>query len=691
MDSEGPQAGDHAIMQALMGRRDIGVIQMGPDLRVLRGSSVHPEYFRGLTAAPGTRWADLVPEGDTAGADVLRGVLATGRPVLALTQPMRPDGALITALSVLPLRDDDGDICGLLLVILDTTRSHRVQETADVIGESLNVAETSRRLADGVVQLGIGSRATVNLAPEVSVGADPPIRHPDDVGLRRAAMTCAAGLSWPDGFLHPGQRLPRLPSTEAVEDHLRLRPVRLPSRDAVVEALAGDPDLVRQLIPGAVRGLIHCPLHVRGRLLGSVEVWREADEPAFADGDTEALSVLASRAAVTIDNARVYERERAANIQLQRSLLPAPSARSLAAEAEGVYLPTTADATGAGGDWYDCIQLPGCRAAFVVGDVVGHGLHATAAMARLRAAVNSLADIELPPDELLAHLDDLVLRLASDDDDRSPHESAVGSTCLYAVYDPVARRCAMASAGHPPPVLVVPGGAAALVDLDPGPPLGIGGHPFEVTEIDMPPDSVLALYTDGLVQPTRGDIGEGIEALRVDLDRLAPTAAHCDLRAAGERLVKGAAKRAPLPDDVTLLLVRVRAVADENLAAWQIPDDPAAVADMRDLATRQLTAWGIETFTTELVVSELVTNAIRYGNGPGALRLIRDGSALVVEVSDHSNSHPHLRRAHRDDEGGRGLAIVAQLVDRWGSRYTREGKTIWAEVPGASRRTAVAW
>ena len=489
---------------------------------------------------------------------MLREVLATGQPALARTQQMRPDGLLLTSLSVLPLRSDDGLLSGLLLVILDTTRQHQVRLAADHIGSSLNVLTGAERLAESVVELGVGSRATVNLAPEVFVGAEPPTRRPDDVGLRRAAMTCAPGLSWPPAFLAPGDRLPALPDTEAVEEHLRLRPVRLPSREAVVEALGNDPALVRQLVPGAVRGLIHFPLHVRGRILGSVEVWRETGEPAFTDPDVEALSVLASRAAVAIDNARVYERERAANTRLQRSLLPAPSARSLAAEAEGVYRPAAADGTGAGGDWYDCIRLSGGRAAFVVGDVVGHGLHATAAMARLRTAVNSLADIELPPEELLAHLDDLVLRLA-DGDDRSPHESAVGSTCLYAVYDPVARRCAIASAGHPPPVLVVPGGKATLVDLDPGLPLGIGGHPFEVTEIDMPAGSVLALYTDGLVQPTRCDIGDGIEALLGQLQHLAPTAAHCDLRSAGNLLVNRVTPPGPLPDDVTLLLVRVRA------------------------------------------------------------------------------------------------------------------------------------
>jgi anti-sigma regulatory factor (Ser/Thr protein kinase) len=245
----------------------------------------------------------------------------------------------------------------------------------------------------------------------------------------------------------------------------------------------------------------------------------------------------------------------------------------------------------------------------------------------------------------------------------------------------------MASAGHPPPGLVRPDGTADFIDIDPGPPLGVGGLPFEVTEIDLTPGSVLALYTDGLVE--HHHMGDEMEALR---QRLASVrAADGDLQAAASRLVS-VVSPGTLTDDITLLLARVRAVADHDVASWDIPADPSAVADARDLTTAQLAAWGLEdlAFTTELMVSELVTNAIRYASTPIVLRLIRDGrdDVLVCEVSDPSDTQPRLRYAGSTDEGGRGLFLVAQLATRWGSRYNSTGKTIWTEQPVANRRKA---
>jgi signal transduction histidine kinase len=312
--------------------------------------------------------------------------------------------------------------------------------------------------------------------------------------------------------------------------------------------------------------------------------------------------------------------------------------------------------------------------AFVIGDVVGHGLRATATMGRLRTAVQALADLDMPPDELLTHLDGLVTHLR-----RSPGyapEEELAGTCLYAVYDALTGRCTMASAGHAPPMLVRPDGTVESVDVAPGPPLGVGGLPFEVTEIDVPPGSILALYTDGLVEDG-GDVASGLEELRAGLAPLHRT--DVDLAEAADELVRRIAPASP-EDDIALLLARTRIAADENVVSWTIPGEPAAVAHARDLAARQLAEWGLAeiAFTTGLVISELVTNAVRYAGGPIQLRLIRD-RVLVCEVSDRSSSQPRRRRAHATDEGGRGLFLVAQLTTRWGSRYTETGKTIWTE------------
>jgi anti-sigma regulatory factor (Ser/Thr protein kinase) len=343
-------------------------------------------------------------------------------------------------------------------------------------------------------------------------------------------------------------------------------------------------------------------------------------------------------------------------------------------EAASRYLP--AARAGVGGDWFDVIPLSGMRVAMVVGDVVGHGVQASATMGRLRTAVRTLADIDLAPDELLTHLDDLVVRLSAESGgDLVTGE--VGATCLYAVYDPVSRRCTLARAGHLPPVVVRPGAAPELVDVPAGPPLGFGGLPFESAELELPEGTVLSLHTNGLVENRERDIDAGHALLCAALARdSASLDETCD------RVLHTLLPPGGTADDVALLLVRTRGLPAEQVATWDIPADPALVSPIRKQVVEQLDAWKLTeaSFTAELVVSELVTNAIRYGSHPIRLRLLHGAAALTCEVSDTSHTAPHLRRAKTWDEGGRGLLLVAQLTERWGSRYTPEGKTIWAEL-----------
>lgn len=327
-----------------------------------------------------------------------------------------------------------------------------------------------------------------------------------------------------------------------------------------------------------------------------------------------------------------------------------------------------------GGDWYDVISLSGARVALIIGDVVGHGLHASASMGKLRTAVRTLADVDLPPDELLTHLDDLVLHFASDLQPTSHFQTTAetGATCLYTVYDPVSRRLTLASAGHPLPLVIAPDGTRIPVSAQPGPPLGIGGLPFEATEFELPEGSLLALYTDGLVENRERDVDQGIAELLGFLDHRAPSLdALCDT-------VMEALLPEHRTDDAAVLLARTRALDPQHVADRDVEPDVAEVSRARQFAVDQVEAWGLEetTFVTELVVSELVTNAIRYGEPPIRLRLIRD-TALICEVSDSSNTAPHLRRARAFDEGGRGLLLVAQLTQGWGTRHTPHGKTIW--------------
>jgi anti-sigma regulatory factor (Ser/Thr protein kinase) len=378
---------------------------------------------------------------------------------------------------------------------------------------------------------------------------------------------------------------------------------------------------------------------------------------------------------VSLDNARQYVREHTTALALQRNLLPHRLRGGRAVDAASRYLPADVD-SGVGGDWFDVIPLSGARVALVVGDVVGHGLHAAAAMGRLRTAVHTLADMELPPAELLAHLDDTVQRLAEEDAD-APDQSpaAVGATCLYAVYDPVTGKCTMARAGHPPPAVIDPQGQVSFPDLPTGTPLGLGlGIPFEAVELELPEGSLLALYTDGLIETRDHDIDVGMRRLASALAQ--PAGSLEDLCTLATQAFPGQAPS----DDVTLLLVRTRCLAPTRVASWALPGDQTAVRDARRLVARQLTDWGQEGLedSTKLIVSELVTNAVRNSTGPILLRLIQH-DALTCEVFDTNAGCPRPRRPRTADESGRGLFLIAQLSRRWGTRRVSGGKVVWAE------------
>ncbi|MEV6796660.1 ATP-binding SpoIIE family protein phosphatase [Streptomyces sp. NPDC051320] len=329
------------------------------------------------------------------------------------------------------------------------------------------------------------------------------------------------------------------------------------------------------------------------------------------------------------------------------------------------------------------MPLSGARVGLVVGDVAGHGMNAAATMGRLRTTVAALAALDLAPEELLARLDDLVVQSGAVRTADEAEDQAFGVTCLYAIYGPASRICVVARAGHPPLVLVTPGGRAELLDLPAGPPLGLGGLPFESTEVQLPEDAVLALYTDGMVESRDRDIDVGNRALCEAVSRSdrGPLEDLCDN-------VTAALLPRPPEDDAALLLVRVHALAEDRVSTWDIRDDPGDVARSRSLVCERLEQWAVNegaSFTVELVVSELVTNAIRYGRPPIRLRLIRE-RGLIVEVSDGGHTSPHLWRAAMEDGGGRGLLVVAQLTQTWGTRYTPAGKTIWTEVSLDSNR-----
>jgi anti-sigma regulatory factor (Ser/Thr protein kinase) len=430
--------------------------------------------------------------------------------------------------------------------------------------------------------------------------------------------------------------------------------------------------LLRGVCPGAEFApsyegfaLLALPLMVRGRLLGCAMLLRRPERGPFSEVDVLTACQLAAQTSLGVDNARLLRGEATIADALQRSMLPTEPAQLAGIEIAHRYLPGSRAAQ-VGGDWFDALPLPGGRVALVVGDVMGHGISSAAMMGQLRTAVRTLTALDLPPDQVLRQLDDLAERLGE----------RYLATCVYAVYDPVARRCSIANAGHIPPVLVRGDGGAELVDLPAGAPIGIGGVAFETVEIEAADQDLLVLCTDGLVEVRGQDIGLGLAALCENLtspgrslDRL------CDdlLRAVhpGER-----------QDDVALLVARMHGIASEDVAQWLLAAGPTTPARARTLARRTLHAWGLSgiAHVVELLVSELVTNAVRYASRPIELRLMRI-DVLLCEVTDDDHRLPTLCRAGATDEGGRGLYLVSQYASHWGTSRSANGKVVWFTLP----------
>ncbi|MFF7735144.1 SpoIIE family protein phosphatase [Streptomyces sp. NPDC007984] len=605
------------------------------------------------------------------------------------------------------LRDPEGTVQGVCLSAHDMTeqfwarkRLQLIAEAGRRIGSTLDVTHTAQELADVTVPV-LADFVSVDLLAALDDAPEPPASAVPADGpllLRRAALRSVTPGA-PESVVAAGAVDSYPPGSMPFESLRTGRPALQETTDPAFTAWLGrDPARATRVREFGIHSVMAVPLAARGTTLGVAYFVRHRNQEAFRHDDLVLAGELVARAAVSIDNARRYTRERATAVTLQRSLLPRRLPRQAAVEVASRYLPAGPHA-GVGGDWFDVIPLSGARVALVVGDVAGHGLVASATMGRLRTAVRTLADIDLPCDELLTHLDDLVARLNTEEErDTAPGggvqsggtraapggsaprsgsaetSSDVGATCLYAVYDPVTRRCCFAAAGHPVPAVVSPDGTVDLVDLPAAPPLGVSGLPYEATEVDLPEGSLLALYTNGLVETPERDLDAGVDRLREVLARPAASLdALCDTVLAD--------LLPPRPgDDVALLIARTRALDARQVATWAVPAEPSAVAQTRKDVVEQLERWGLSdaVFVTELVVSELVTNAIRHAEPPVTLRLIHD-STLICEVSDGGSTAPHLRRARSYDEGGRGLLLVAQLTERWGTRQGATGKTIWAE------------
>ncbi|MYS62325.1 SpoIIE family protein phosphatase [Streptomyces sp. SID5468] len=377
------------------------------------------------------------------------------------------------------------------------------------------------------------------------------------------------------------------------------------------------------------------------------------------------LRLAGAEVSATLDNARLSRLESVTAVNLQRSLLPIRPPRIPGVRIAYDYHPGHGNA--AGGDWFDAIRLPSGRVALVVGDVMGHGLMSAAVMGQFRTSIITMASMDLPPAQLLRQLDNLTHHLSTE------HLA----TCIYSVYDPVRRTLTLANAGHVPPVLVDADGKPRLLEIPTGAPIGVGGVAFEEMRVPIDDGSWLVMCTDGLVESRSRPIDEGLEALCAGITdgpadspqevceqimtRLQPD--YCD-------------------DDVALLVARLDGIAPDDVAEWQLPRHPSQARVARAATVERLAAWGLHNLVelAELLVSELVTNALRVARHDVQLRLMRTDNKLLVEVSDDDHNMPTLRPASATDEDGRGLGLVSRLSDEWGASRTAGGKVVWFEV-----------
>ncbi|MGW7383930.1 SpoIIE family protein phosphatase [Streptomyces sp. NPDC054794] len=671
-----------SMLEALFTQSPVGLHLLDSDLRVVRVNIATPVMrtvsLDRVVGHPIHEVYDVVEDEDIEAT--LRDVLRTGIPVrqriVRVRLPTDPPQVRHFEITALRLDNPRGAVLGVAVTAVDVTerehsraRAHVLEAVRRSVGRTLDAAVTGEELVAALVPT-FADIAIVEVVDAVLRGDDPPVAPlPLDTPLMRTAFRSRDR--------HPPQARPvgdisRLPAptpfTQALAD---LCPRVVPLRpDAAWFRV--DPQRAEAIRLSRAHTLLTAPLTLRDTVVGLVSLYRTEQTPPFDDGDRELAVELASHTALCIDNARRYTREHTVAATVQRQLLPrTPESH---APLETAYLSLTGADPGA---WYDTIALSGARTALVVGSVSGQGLNAATTMGQLRTVIRSLAAFDIPPDELLARLQDATAQLATERANLPAgdplHRETLAADCVYAIHDPLTGTCGMACAGQLAPLVVLPDGTLRVPDPPSGPRLGTGEDaPFASVEFDVPAGSVLVFTSDPLLTaylaecpgPLRQVPAYGDRSLRDLCDALV-YAIPPDLRVG----------------DAAVIVSRVRSLPGDRIAVWPFTPHPSSVAEARHRARAQLKAWGLDdetAFNTEIIVSELVTNAIRYGDPPFQLRLINDRT-LTCEVRDGGAAAPHLRHARTVDEGGRGLFITAQLAHGWGTRYSPEGKTIWTE------------
>ncbi|MGW1614103.1 SpoIIE family protein phosphatase [Streptomyces sp. NPDC002285] len=693
-DPGGPVDEAAALMlEALFTQSPVGLHLIDTDLRVLRVNTATPgmrnRSMDDLRGRPVHEVYRLVDDDVEA---LLREVLDTGVPMRQRIIRAHVEGDAQERsfeVSALRLEGSQRSVLGVAVTAVDVTererglaRTRMLDVVRERVGRTMEPALIGEELAAAVVPA-FADVAVVDVVDAVLRGDDPPFAPPPTGTLVIRTALHGAGIRPPHARAVGDVR--RLagptPFTQALTD-LSPRVVQLQQDTSWLDA---DPALAEAIRSAGAHSLLVVPLTLRDAALGIVSLYRTEHSPAFDEDDRAFAVELATHTALCIDNARRYTREHTIAATVQRQILPRrPEAH---AWLETAYLSFTGADPGA---WYDTTTLSSARTAIAVGEVSGRGVHAAAIMGQLRTAVRSLSVFDLTPDELLARLHDTAGRLATE----RAHlplgdplrQEALTADCVYAVHDPLTGTCTMAAAGGLAPLVVRPDGTVSLSGAPAGPRLGsTEGAPFAAVEFDVPAGSVLVFASDPLLTSYLAEFPGPLAAVSHYADR--------PLQELGDALVYALPADLGV-SDAAVIVARTRAFPAHRCAAWPLDPEPAAVADARRRTRRQLAAWNIDdetSYNIQLIVSELVTNAIRYGSPPMELRLIHDRT-LTCEMRDAGSATPHLRHAATVDEGGRGLFIIAQLAQAWGTRFSTREKTIWAEqaLPGDAEPEGLA-
>ncbi|MFF3919801.1 SpoIIE family protein phosphatase [Streptomyces sp. NPDC001852] len=668
-----------AVLEALFRQSPTGLLILDTELRILRINLTRPVLHEVPTEQiVGRHVTDVY---DLSAPDeveaMLYSVLENGAPARERLVGLRPKGApgpeYLFSVSAARLEDAEGRIWGLLTEMLDVTEREKVRarmrllsSVREHVGRTLDVVATCQELVQAVVP-DLADIAVVEVVDAVVRGEDPP---PSPLGpevpLRRAAFGHSGGDE--QTRAHPVGDVRALPfPTPYAQTLADLKP-RLVALGPDTPWLAADPPRAEAIGASGAHALITAPLTLRGTVLGLLSLYRTDHGDVYDRDDVTLALAVAAHTALCIDNARRYTREHTIALTVQHHLLRSSTATHTTVETAHLHVPSEAG----GGGGFDTFALPGTRTALVVGEVVGQGIYAATTMGQLGTAIRSLAALDLEPDELLARLNDTAINLAQERAALPPNDPLpLTGSCAYAVHDPLAQTCTIALAGHSPPVIAHPDGITQIPDLPAGPPLGTAeGPPFAATTVPVADGSVLAFYTASLLRASPSP--DTLQRVLAHPER--PLQDLCD-----DVLYR--LRNDTRNDDVILLLARTHPFPADQVATWHLDHDPQAVAAARTHVRHQLILWGVDeesAYTTEMIVSELVTNAVRYGTPPVLLQLIKDRT-LTCEVHDGNPVAPRLRHAKTIDEGGRGLFIIAQLAQNWGVRYTFDGKTVWAE------------